>query len=58
MSETIFEVAYEAVYNVLKILKKNAVSGPAVAQWWPTSYIFPPIDNGGPLGSYYLGKSL
>ena len=24
----------------------NAVSGPAVAQWWPSSYILPFIPNG------------
>ena len=35
-------------------MKKNAVSGPPVAQWWPTSYILPPIANGGPLASCYL----
>ena len=26
---------------------KNAVSGPAVAPWWPTSYILPFVANGG-----------
>ena len=35
--------------------EKNVVSGPAVAQWWPTGYILPPIANGGPLASFYLG---
>ena len=47
MSENNTDVAYEVVYNALKILKKNAVSGPAVAQWWPTSYILPHIANSG-----------
>ena len=56
--KTVFEVAFEIVYNALKILKNNAVSGPAVAQWWPTSYILPPVANGGPLASCYLGSSL
>ena len=51
----VIEVAFELPYNALKILKKNAVSGLAVAQWLPTSYILPPIANGGPLGSCYLG---
>ena len=35
--------------------KKNAVSGPAVAQKWPTGYILQPIANGGLLASCYLG---
>ena len=26
-----------------------------MAHWWPTSYILPPIANGGPLASCYLG---
>ena len=38
-----------------KNFEKNAVSGPAVAQRWPTGYILPPIANGGPLASCYLG---
>ena len=29
-----------------------------MAQRWPTSYILPPIANGGPLASCYLGKSV
>ena len=40
-----------------KNFEKNAVSGPAVAQRWPTGYILPPIANGGPLASCYLGSS-
>ena len=39
-----------------KNFEKNAVSGPAVAQRLPTGYILPPIANGGPLASCYLGK--
>ena len=38
-----------------KNFEKNAVSGPAVAQRWPTGYILPAIANGGPLASCYLG---
>ena len=38
-----------------KNFEKNAVSGPAVAQRWPTGYILPHMANGGPLVSCYLG---
>ena len=44
--KAIVEVAYEVVYNALKKIL-NAVRGPVVAQWWPTSYILPSIANGG-----------
>ena len=46
------------LYMSFKNFEKNAVSGPAVAQRWPTGYILPPIANGGPLVSCYLGMML
>ena len=39
------------LFTSFKNFEKNAVSGPAVAQRWPTGYILPPIANSVPLAS-------
>ena len=54
---TIVEVAYEVVYNALKLKKKCSQwssSRPVVAP----SYILPPIANGSPLGSCSPGQNM
>ena len=49
MSENNISGCLDVVNNTLNFFFKNAVSGPEVAQWWPTSYILQSIANDGPL---------